>query len=1100
MKAIKKALALCLALAMVVTAVPVSTADAAVKTAKLSKSSVTVAGNATKKQTKSVKVTTNADWKNVKVTASSADKKVATVAVSKKTVKVTAVKKGETKVTVKVTGKKSGKAVSKKLTLKVTVCGAGLAVKAPAELTVGDTTKLAVKTTPSTASCTFDVDKAEVATVSDNGTITAVAPGTAKVVVRTDYGKEKTVTVKVTEKKSSLAVASLEVKAADTLVATFAQSVDKDNVTLSLKRGTTSVEFTPEWTDTNVVVLKASANYAAGTYELTVTDKNDENNKETAKVAVEARKASQIVITNDVALTAKSNPANDKLDVAYAYYDVVDQYGVSMRNSVSIEWAGSVAIQANATRGELKLTRTDTNAFTYGEQIFITGVYAKTGLSVNKTLTVGTQQAVNAVELVGFVKKGTTEIIKALPADFKDLAYYLLYNVTDQNGNTMKANKNNANEVTFISDSPLVISNISKAGDNVFVNGVEYSAVLVEPGIKVEQGGEVNVKAIANKTGNSVVLNVPVNVSDVLQSFVIEPQADIISDGSVDKYGNVVGVELSFAATDAKGNKITNFEVIAKQKTFNKLQLTTNAGSITLSQKDDGTAKLTFVDELIPWNSSLATDGQDRIVSLTAIVIGGETNNQMLYISDKARPAGVKQINNFDPAYVENDSKTIYLAHEPDCDVWYGHKGACLTYVDQYGRELSAIDAKNFFDAAKTAGTLKGTDFDGYVFGVMVTYAGNGNSTLVKADGATQAAAITGVADKAIFLTATDGSVKVNMVKPDGTTNVTSAVASGENLVFSLAKVKGGKYSLLDTGKSASYSVVDITKVQGFTVDDFAKAYVKTNYSSDPYITNVAANAAPTGAAVPASHKVTATVKGTYAGKSINIPKAYYLVYGDKLTTTGGDNTTGIKGNNELVNVATSLLMGDLYNYSGVDYTKDNVPRKDATGTVTVEVYELYGGSSKVATIVKPITISDAAPYAAKINGGGVTKTVNPEDTAITEINGPSWGRFFKVVDQYGKDFTCDLNFEVKNIKENAAAYADNNFTVSSNSSPSATITGAERGDTYTLRAYYGTLEATIEVTVGADKKAYINQAGNNYLDDLVKNKLEPQRKTGLGL
>ena len=183
MKTIRKALALCLALALVLTAIPVSNTSAAVKTAKLSKSSVTVAGNATKQQTKSVKVTTNADWKNVKVTASSADKKVATVAVSKKTVKVTAVKKGETKVTVKVTGKKSGEDVSKKLTLKVKVCGAGLTAKAPAELTVGDTAKISVKTTPSTAVCTYDVDKKDVATVSDDGTITAVAAGTAKQVV-----------------------------------------------------------------------------------------------------------------------------------------------------------------------------------------------------------------------------------------------------------------------------------------------------------------------------------------------------------------------------------------------------------------------------------------------------------------------------------------------------------------------------------------------------------------------------------------------------------------------------------------------------------------------------------------------------------------------------------------------------------------------------------------------------------------------------------------------------------------------------------------------------------------------------------------------------
>ena len=111
MKSSKKALAFALAAAMVVTAFPVTNTEAAT-TAKLNKKSVTVAAGTAAKQTKSIKVTTPSTWKSVKVKASSSDKKIATVKVSGKTVKVTAVKKGSAKVTVKVSAKKKGKTVA----------------------------------------------------------------------------------------------------------------------------------------------------------------------------------------------------------------------------------------------------------------------------------------------------------------------------------------------------------------------------------------------------------------------------------------------------------------------------------------------------------------------------------------------------------------------------------------------------------------------------------------------------------------------------------------------------------------------------------------------------------------------------------------------------------------------------------------------------------------------------------------------------------------------------------------------------------------------------------------------------------------------------
>ena len=107
MKTFKKVLASTLAAAMVVTALPVTSANAAAAP-KLSATKATLYVG----QSKAIKVTTPKAWKSVKVKATTSKKSVATVKTSKKKVTVKAVKAGTAKVTVKVTAMQAGKKVS----------------------------------------------------------------------------------------------------------------------------------------------------------------------------------------------------------------------------------------------------------------------------------------------------------------------------------------------------------------------------------------------------------------------------------------------------------------------------------------------------------------------------------------------------------------------------------------------------------------------------------------------------------------------------------------------------------------------------------------------------------------------------------------------------------------------------------------------------------------------------------------------------------------------------------------------------------------------------------------------------------------------------
>jgi uncharacterized protein YjdB len=146
MKSTKKVLALALALAMGVTAVPVTSAEAA--TTGVPKTKTYYAG-----KSYTLTLTTPKTWKSVKTTWTSSKKSVATVSkVSAKKATVKAVKAGTATVKVKVTSyKKNGKTVKsgKTYSCKVTVNDPTLTVKTtPSQVVVGSETDLGVTVKP----------------------------------------------------------------------------------------------------------------------------------------------------------------------------------------------------------------------------------------------------------------------------------------------------------------------------------------------------------------------------------------------------------------------------------------------------------------------------------------------------------------------------------------------------------------------------------------------------------------------------------------------------------------------------------------------------------------------------------------------------------------------------------------------------------------------------------------------------------------------------------------------------------------------------------------------------------------------------------------
>ena len=285
MKTFKKVLASALAAAMVVTAFPVTNAEAA-STAKLNKTKATVyAGQST-----TLKVTTPKAWKSVKVTASKKGAAAKITKVSGKKVTVKAVKAGTAKVTVKVTAKKAGKKVSKTLKATVTVKNPSLTLKAANEVAVGATEPITATVKPANTKVTFTSSDETIAKVDEKGVVTGVKAG--EVTITAKAGKTtKTVTmsvknvilkdVKQASKNTITATITgktADIKASDVVVTNTATSIvnavksvtvdkaDASKVTIETFAGMTDAKtytvaldgVTKEFTATNGVVSTVS--------------------------------------------------------------------------------------------------------------------------------------------------------------------------------------------------------------------------------------------------------------------------------------------------------------------------------------------------------------------------------------------------------------------------------------------------------------------------------------------------------------------------------------------------------------------------------------------------------------------------------------------------------------------------------------------------------------------------------------------------------------------------------------------------------------------------------------------------------------------------
>ena len=796
---------------------------------------------------------------------------------------------------------------------------------------------------------------------------------------------------------------------------------------------------------------------------------------------------------------------------AYVYYDVLNQYGESIRTSESVEWTVSGSKTVDKASGKITVTKSDNTAFTYGTQIYVTGVHVKSGKSVTKVVTTGMAQSVDSIKFEGFVSKNDkTKKLTELPKDFAKNTYYLIYKTYDQNGNALDVNDDDYTykNLTFICDSPLVLELNTKDAKVFTIGDDEYAAIAVNPGQYIDKGGEVNITAISNKTGKSTTQNYVIGAAGLLKSFVLSAPANTVADGDT-------SVEIPYTAKDTEGNTITNYETIVRST--NKLTLTaSDETSLVVKEKNDGTAVVLWSDNTkehsaTNFAASSASDEVNRNISLTTVVVGGESNNMMMEVSDTRRPTAIKSIK------LNDDNNDTIVNGNTAAPTYLSGKDNQIVFLDQYGAELAGAKATAFFEYAGTTGF--GKNGDSAKYGIKVDASETNSLGLAKSNTYT-----------------TEGKIVVAANLAD-TSN-----CAVDTVKYSIAKYDSSSKEYVDVSKvkSVAYTIVPVNKVQNYTISGLnGKLEIATDLSgkdNGESVKEAKENDAAVTGTLATQNNVDGynefKVQGTYDGKTVTLPSTVYDVTTDSATVSGSAFTISKSGEKSEVKAVTAgaLKWSELYNFNA--YAS---PRKDAEKVLKLTITKENGS---VEPLDKTVAVSDEPAAAAAINFikdyQGVQKEgiIYPDmtvidgstissgyddswaghlDNTIVRICGNQWAHnntlLLCVTDQYGRTYSADnskITFTVSDVKENTSetAHVANNFTVNKNGTLNANIEGAEIGDTFTLTAKVaGTkLSASVKMTVAADKAAYIDQNGDGSKSstDKTGNKISGSKDKGL--
>lgn len=571
MKTFKKVLASALAAAMVVTAFPVTNAEAATK-AKLSATKATIYVG----QSKTIKVTLP---KGAKISSVKTSKKaVATVKKSGKKVVVKAVKAGKATVTVKVTPKK-GKAKSLKAT--ITVKNPTLTVKAAAtELAVGETTTITAKATPKKTVSFKSADETIATVDAKTGVVTAVKAGTVKITATAGkLTKDVELTIKnvIFKDVKQTKVDTLEATIAGDTASLKADSVaiknTANNIVYAVKSVTVDKADKTKVTIVTFAYMNDGKDYSVTIADTTKTITATDNKVTAVKVTPETIPYATLSTISAVATDAKG------VELGTADYN----------NQSNVTIAGKTA--------EFTITPA-AGGYTSGAQLYLgkKGDVAKAKVTIKSGEYDATGKEINTVE--------SGEVtITAVDQEVVTVSDYKVRVTTDVN--VTKYDDAKDNNAFSVEDSAYAFFKITNSKAKEIKNYDDYKISSSNPNVLMltetaltGSSSKVNLYGVAagsayiiikdTKNNNAVVATLPITVNakrtfNALSldktSLVLSTSAgantEVVNVTAKDQYGdkmtsgyNVTGVELLASPSGASANPYESATSDDKKITF----------------------------------------------------------------------------------------------------------------------------------------------------------------------------------------------------------------------------------------------------------------------------------------------------------------------------------------------------------------------------------------------------------------------------------------------------------------------------------------------------------------------------------------------------
>jgi len=533
----------------------------------------------------------------------------------------------------------------------------------------------------------------------------------------------------------------------------FAKAADADKAAVSLKKGTinTNIKETTFSDDKKTATIELAGKLTKGEYTVTVSGLTE--TALTKSFTADDEKVTKIEFQSLNAPYARGTSGVADTKNVYVYFKISNQYTEDVTSQNTLIWAISKGTHSvDYGKGIVTINSGTATDFMLNEQISIQAMHAATQTHAQAVVVVSEASRVDAIVIKELHHaEGKTPTNGAEASEWS-----LIVEAKDKYGNNL-TNLTHLNEdLIVVNFNPLVFPSFpDRSTTNVFKSVDNKVAIGLSAG-KFSSAGTAKVSVSAVYSGKKAEFDIVVVDSKKVDSLTISPPS-VVASGDNE-------IEVPFTAIDQNGEEVKDIGVLQSVKL--------NASQGVLEFKRDyakGVNKLLYTART---NKTLTyTDVPQGLVVVSAFTETNKFTSSNFEIREKAYPAAVAGVKDFDKTQVKTDSKTLKLGN--------------VIVHDQYGREIDMGSQWGTYQVAVESGSGS-VVVSGDTLSVTGTVYGLDNA---------------GIADEVYLAGNSKGSSNVTLKLYKTSTSGLKEVSNG-SFAFSAKVVEKGDF--------ASYEVEDI--------------------------------------------------------------------------------------------------------------------------------------------------------------------------------------------------------------------------------------------------------------------------------------------------